>query len=82
MDTKSKGLSLYTRGFNAPTIKPSTTNQGNTIMTLWKYNKVTGYWVYVRGVTPETQKQWLDIYMQDEPDEMFKVSNHKPTNKG
>jgi hypothetical protein len=47
-------------------------------MTLWKYNKVTGYWVYVRGVTPETKKQWLDIYMQDEPDEMFKVSNHKP----
>jgi hypothetical protein len=51
-------------------------------MSLWKYNKTTGYWVYVRGVTPETQKQWLDIYMQDEPDEMFKVSNHKPRNKG
>jgi hypothetical protein len=49
-------------------------------MTLWKYNKITGFWVSVRNVTPETQKEWLNIFMEDEPNETFKVSKHKPKN--
>jgi hypothetical protein len=55
------------------------TNKGN-IMTLWKYNKITGFWVSVRNVTPETQEEWLNIFMKDEPNETFKVSKHKPKN--
>ena len=46
-------------------------------MTLWKYNKAKGFWDYVRDVTPETKQHWLDIYMKDEPEEIFKVLNQK-----
>ena len=48
------------------------------IMTLWKYNKITGYWVAVRSVTDETKEQWLALFKRDEPGELFKVSKHKP----
>ena len=47
-------------------------------MTLWKYNKITGYWVAVRSVTDETKEQWLALFKRDEPGELFKVSKHKP----
>lgn len=47
-------------------------------MTLWKYNKITGYWVAVRSVTDETKEQWLALFKSDEPEELFKVSKHKP----
>lgn len=46
---------------------------------LWKYNKITGYWVPVRSVTEETGKAWLDIFQRDEPGESFKLSIHKPS---
>jgi hypothetical protein len=52
-------------------------NQG-TIMTLWKLNKITGYWVAVRSVSQDTKEQWLKIYTEDEPNEVFKVSKNKP----
>lgn len=47
-------------------------------MTLWKYNKTTGYWVSVRSVTKETKEQWLALFSSDEPTELFKVSKNKP----
>jgi len=47
-------------------------------MTLWKLNKITGYWVAVRSVSQDTKEQWLKIYTKDEPNEVFKVSKNKP----
>ena len=47
-------------------------------MKLWKYNKITGYWIYIRSVTEETREQWLSIFQKDEPNEIFKLSKSKP----
>ncbi len=47
-------------------------------MRLWKYNKVTGYWVLIRTVSEQTAKQWIDIYKADEPNEQFKISFNRP----
>jgi hypothetical protein len=47
-------------------------------MNLWKYNKITGYWVAIRSVTNETKEQWLSVFRADEPNELFKVSKNKP----
>ena len=45
---------------------------------LWRRNRVTGYWVRERDVTPETQAQWLEIFKRDAPGEQFKISATKP----
>lgn len=45
---------------------------------LWKYNKVTGYWVMVRDSLVENAKRWLEIFQGDEPDEHFKVAKTRP----
>jgi hypothetical protein len=45
---------------------------------LWKYNTITGYWNYVRDVTEETKKDWLDVFQKDEPSAIFKVLKNKP----
>jgi len=47
-------------------------------MKLWKLNRITGYWQYVRDCEPATAAQWLAIFQQDEPDEQFKLSTRKP----
>jgi hypothetical protein len=53
---------------------------GNSMnKTLWKYNKITGYWVAQRTVTPETAAQWLKVFKADEPGEKFKVAKSRPT---
>ena len=46
---------------------------------LWKRDKVTGTWDYVRDVTPETAAQWLAIFQKDEPNETFKVAAKRPS---
>lgn len=45
---------------------------------LWKYNKITGFWSHIRNVSPETKNDWLRVHMKDEPDEHFVVSRNKP----
>ena len=47
-------------------------------MKLWKYNPVTGYWVYVRDCDKQTAAQWLAIFQFDEPKAQFKLSARKP----
>jgi uncharacterized protein YlaI len=48
---------------------------------LWRYNRITGLWIYGRTVTEENAKSWLAIWEQDEPEERFVISYHKPTKK-
>ena len=50
------------------------------VMTLWRFNKVTGYWIPERKVTAETKEQWLEIFQEDNPDDTFVVSERKPRN--
>lgn len=47
-------------------------------MKLWKLNKTTGYWQYVRDCDKQTAAQWLAIFQKDEPTEQFKISARKP----
>ncbi len=49
--------------------------------TLWKFNKVTGYWVYQRTCSEEEGSQWLKIFKSDEPKESFKLSKNKPSGR-
>ena len=48
-------------------------------MSLYRYNKVTGYWKLEREVTSETKDKWLDIFSKDSPKDHFVVSSKKPT---
>ena len=48
-------------------------------MKLWKYNAITGYWVYEREVNEDTAKQWLAVFKKAEPDCLFRVGRNKPT---
>ncbi len=45
---------------------------------LYRYDKITGYWKWERGVTPETKDQWLSIFTKDSPKDHFVVSLRKP----
>lgn len=45
---------------------------------LFKYNKNTGIWDYVRSVTKENANQWLSVFSKDEPSETFKLSKYPP----
>ena len=48
--------------------------------TLWKFNRITGYWVHVRGCTAEDAEEWCRMFSQDEPGEYFYLTawNRKP----
>ena len=48
-------------------------------MKLWKYNAITGYWVYERDVNEDTAKQWLVVFKKAEPDCLFRLARNKPT---
>jgi hypothetical protein len=48
-------------------------------MKLWKFNKITGYWVFQRDCTNETASRWLKLFQNDEPGEFFKLSKNKPS---
>jgi len=45
---------------------------------LWKYNRITGFWVSQRTVTSETEATWLKVFQADEPSEKFKVAKNRP----
>ena len=49
------------------------------MITLWKYNKVTGYWIVCRQCEEDTAQSWLTIFKQDEPGSMFVLSRRKPS---
>lgn len=46
---------------------------------LWKYNKITGYWNYVRECKDEHSQDWLKLFQDDEPEEIFKLSKIRPS---
>jgi hypothetical protein len=46
-------------------------------MRLWKLNKVTGFWE-VERVCNDNHQEWLNIYQNDAPNEIFKLSKNKP----
>jgi len=50
------------------------------MVTLWKYNKATGYWCVARDCAHDTAADWLKIFQQDEPGEIFKLSVNRPRN--
>jgi hypothetical protein len=45
---------------------------------LFKYNKITGYWNYVRTCDLTVAKEWLAYFQKTEPNETFKLSKNKP----
>lgn len=46
---------------------------------IWKYNKVTGYWVLVKTIDiAYDAPKWLEIFQSDEPDESFILAYSKP----
>lgn len=50
--------------------------------TLWKYNKITGYWTPQRKCLNGEWLEWLKIYEYDEPKEYFYVtSGHSPKHR-
>ena len=48
-------------------------------MKLWRFNQVTGYWVYQRTCAPGTENAWLTIFKRDDPKGFFKLSKNKPS---
>lgn len=48
-------------------------------LSLWKYNKRTGYYDHVRNVTAETSDGWLKTFRDDEPNEEYKVATSRPS---
>ena len=37
-------------------------------MSIWRYNKITGYWVHERNCTAETAATWLAMWQKDQPE--------------
>jgi hypothetical protein len=46
---------------------------------LFRYNKITGYWVQEREVPEDTAEEWQRVYSIDSPGEYFYVSRRWPT---
>ena len=44
-------------------------------MKLWKYNRITGMWTFMRTCE---DKAWLAVFQKDEPDQHFKLSKTRP----
>lgn len=45
---------------------------------IWRFNRITGSWVFVRDCSPDNTQAWLEIFKGDEPDERFVVSARRP----
>ena len=45
---------------------------------LWKYNRRSGLWDFQRTCAPETARQWLQVFQNDEPKETFKLAANMP----
>ena len=46
--------------------------------TIWRFNRITGFWRIERCCTPETVAIWLALFERDEPSENFAVSRFAP----
>lgn len=44
--------------------------------TLWKFNRITGYWVSVRDCLEHTAEEWYRTFSEDEPSEYFYLTAH------
>jgi len=53
----------------------------DSVMKLWKYNAITGNWVYQRTTSKEDANQWLLIFRKDDPEDAFRISKNKPSGK-
>jgi hypothetical protein len=50
------------------------------MITLWKFNKVTGYWAAERTCDHETAEEWYRLFSEDNPSEYFYLTaKRKPT---
>lgn len=45
---------------------------------LWKYNRITGFWVHQRACSAENAEAWLQVFQKDEPTETFRLAKHQP----
>ena len=50
-------------------------------MKLWAYSPITGFWNFIREVTPETAQEWLAVWQKAEPSREFKLSKNRPRRK-
>lgn len=48
---------------------------------IYRYNAVTGYWVYERIVSHATAEAWLTIFRADEPNAIFVVASKRPDHR-
>lgn len=48
---------------------------------LWRYNKTTGFWEWVRSCDTALSKQWLEVFKKDEPKAFFKLAKNRPNLK-
>ena len=55
--------------------------KGTDMTTLWKYNKVTGYWDYCRDCEKSTAQEWLKVWQEDEPEVIFKIAKNRPKDR-
>ena len=45
---------------------------------LWRFNSMTGLWVYERTCSLENALGWLKLFQDDEPNVKFKLSKTRP----
>lgn len=49
------------------------------MLTLWRYNRMTGFWAVARQCSEGTAEAWQRIFMLDEPGEYFYLTRgHRP----
>jgi hypothetical protein len=47
-------------------------------ITLWRFNKITGFWLSERICEQATAEEWLEIFQKDKPNEIFVLSLFRP----
>lgn len=48
------------------------------MITIWKKDKITGYWIVCKNVLPENATTYLEIFKKYEPESEFKISKRRP----
>jgi hypothetical protein len=48
------------------------------MLTLYRFNETTGYWVRERECDELTAESWYRLYAADEPEAFFYISRRKP----
>lgn len=47
-------------------------------ISLWVFNRVTGYWNLVRNCDVQTAQDWMRIFQTDDPGAVYQLSKTKP----